>query len=983
MAFFRARARTLDLLGRQQIAGRPTAISELLKNAHDAYARNAVVDFYHSDRLFVLRDDGVGMSKEEFEQRWLVLGTESKARGPGQLTPPPVLKGMQRRPTLGEKGIGRLAIAAIGDQVLVISRPVSNGSQDLVTAFIPWLLFSCPGIDLHEIQIPLRAFSGGALPSAADVSALVEESRQNVLGLKSKLGPALSKTIIDGLNSFSVDPRKLDRQLGPPSLTNGGSGTHFLIYPADENLIVDIGDPEGFSPLKRMLVGFTNAMVPERTRKDFKVRFLDHRTDDEEPEELITGGFFKPEDFNRADHRLSGSFDKAGRFKGRLRIYKKEMSYELASPLNRPATACGPFSLEFAYVQGDIKDSMLYERDQEEYGRLSDLMRRFGGLYIYRDGVRILPYGNPDFDFLGIEERRSKGASYYFWSYRRIFGAVDLSSEGNPRLQEKAGREGFIEDEAYRQLKQLLQNLLVQLAAEHFREGSETAETFLEQRADINEREALRRRREVESRAKRSDFDRRLEEAMSRIERGDIGAEAERIVGSARATLAGLIEGRSPEESARAIGEVESEALERLESLRSSVAVPKPKGVGLSGRAVREYDAHGRRVATLERSVLKAAREAIESMADSAGKSLAVSVKRRQRADTALQRGASSARHAITDAKTALANARGRLDSRLETVVQDATSAVENEISRALELLTSDDLARLTGPDFNSRKRALGDSIRATAERSERLLERAKDAIDVVEKAVGGSADAPDEVMEALEEELIALQERERLDLELAQLGMAIEVINHEFAASIKGVRAALRRLKGWTGANRQLEPVYEELRGAFDHLDGYLTLFTPLQRRLYRSAAKITGANIAKYLEDLFADRMARHGVTLKASKAFASHSFEGYPSTFYPVFVNLIDNAIFWLSDYRGERSIMLDAHGQTMSVSDSGPGIPPRDRAALFRRGFTRKPAGRGLGLYISRAILARDGYDIALSADDKSGHATFLIRPREKE
>ena len=307
---------------------------------------------------------------------------------------------------------------------------------------------------------------------------------------------------------------------------------------------------------------------------------------------------------------------------------------------------------------------------------------------------------------------------------------------------------------------------------------------------------------------------------------------------------------------------------------------------------------------------------------------------------------------------------------------------MENAISRALEVLTSDDLARLTGPEFNAKKRELGESIRVMAQRSERGLDRAKDALNTVERAVSGSADAPDEVTEALEEELIALRERERLDLELAQLGMAIEVINHEFSASIKGVRAALRRLKGWTGANRELEPVYEELRGAFDHLDGYLTLFTPLQRRLYRSRAKITGANIAKYLEDLFGDRMARHGVSLKASKAFARHSFEGFPSTFYPVFVNLVDNSIFWLSDYRGERCITLDARGETMSIGDSGPGIQPKDRPALFRRGFTRKPAGRGLGLYISRAILARDGYEIALSADDNTGRATFLIRPRQK-
>ena len=38
MARLNVRARAVDFLGRQQVAGIPTAISELFKNAHDAYA---------------------------------------------------------------------------------------------------------------------------------------------------------------------------------------------------------------------------------------------------------------------------------------------------------------------------------------------------------------------------------------------------------------------------------------------------------------------------------------------------------------------------------------------------------------------------------------------------------------------------------------------------------------------------------------------------------------------------------------------------------------------------------------------------------------------------------------------------------------------------------------------------------------------------------------------------------------------------------
>lgn len=51
MANIRTKARALDMLGRQQIAGIPTALSELFKNAHDAYADNVEVDYIRKKKL--------------------------------------------------------------------------------------------------------------------------------------------------------------------------------------------------------------------------------------------------------------------------------------------------------------------------------------------------------------------------------------------------------------------------------------------------------------------------------------------------------------------------------------------------------------------------------------------------------------------------------------------------------------------------------------------------------------------------------------------------------------------------------------------------------------------------------------------------------------------------------------------------------------------------------------------------------------------
>src|SRR5687768_12993059 len=122
MARIRTRARAVDMLGRQQIAGNQNAINEIFKNAHDAYAKQVRIDFFEDEGTLVIRDDGVGMTREDFEDKWLVLGTESKIgeNRKQQFRP----SGMSARSITGEKGIGRLAIALLGRQVLVLTRAV-------------------------------------------------------------------------------------------------------------------------------------------------------------------------------------------------------------------------------------------------------------------------------------------------------------------------------------------------------------------------------------------------------------------------------------------------------------------------------------------------------------------------------------------------------------------------------------------------------------------------------------------------------------------------------------------------------------------------------------------------------------------------------------------------------------------------------------------------------------------------------------------
>jgi hypothetical protein len=274
----------------------------------------------------------------------------------------------------------------------------------------------------------------------------------------------------DDLASFDVNPDSLDGYLGGPKLKEDGHGTHMYIKPASELLKEDIeaGDETGTAPpLTKLLIGFTNTMTPDHSPPVIATSFRDHTSPESFSDLIREQVFFTPEEFDMADHRIVGDFDENGTFSGTVTIYSEEpQPYTVTwSKGQAQPTKCGPFKIEVAYVQGTLRQTRL---SKEDHTRMLTKLNRLGGLYLYKDGIRILPYGDNDYDWLSIEKRRTLSASYYFFSHRRMFGAVQTSRQTNSALQEKAGREGFRENAAYREFRDILTNFFIQAAADFF-----------------------------------------------------------------------------------------------------------------------------------------------------------------------------------------------------------------------------------------------------------------------------------------------------------------------------------------------------------------------------------------------------------------------------------------------------------------------------------------------------------------------------------
>jgi signal transduction histidine kinase len=985
MAKIRVRARAVDMLGRQQIAGIPTAIHELFKNAHDAYAERVEVDYFRGDGAFVLRDDGYGMSPKEFEEKWLTIGTESKidANEPG--TPLPGLFGKQteRRPVLGEKGIGRLSIATIGPQVLVLSRAIrDNGLDDLVVSFVHWGLFEIPGIDVDQIEIPVKTFPGGDLPDLKFVKGLVNLVRENVESLAGNIAPKVYNNILSQLDSFTIDPSKTDTILGSPSLKGKGHGTHFYILPTDSILEADIDEvSDTATPLQRTLLGFSNTMVPGRSRPPVLTSFRDHLRDGNIDELIGEHEFFTPEEFLEADHHFIGRFNEYGQFNGTLSLYKQPpIEYQVAWPdAHGRKTDCGPLEIKIAYVQGDRNETRL---PPEVWAGIIEKLKLIGGLYIYKDGIRVLPYGNTDFDFLNIEIRRAKAHKDWFFAHRRMFGAVEINNWDNKNLVEKAGREGFRTNKAYRQLKSILENFLKQLAIDYFRHGSIYGEEYRAIKAQfVKDAETLKKRNQ-RLRARKKVFTDSLNGFFHALETGKPFSSADHLREQAHRDVNAIREIANPEEAARELLKVESMLRKDINKLRKEYKISKIRGVGLNKKQVSDWDAYQKNLEKLEVDVFTPLEKEINETINEVAENSAVALDRRRRIEQSLEDVSSSKKREVAILSR---KAKAEVDKLSQEVIHEAQkrlASIDSTITTIYAEFAQAETAELPDEELVSLQKRFLDQITATASHESEALAIMLHQVQSLAESIKGDGTFEDETA-ALESTLESKLEELETYSDLAQVGSAVGIVHHELHGIITGVRKNFQKLRPWAKANDKLRGIYSDLKGSFDHLDTYLKLFTPLSRRLNREKVDINGEMIRKYLLDIFDSRILRHNVNFTATERFRAKSVKGFPSTLYPTFVNIVDNAIYWMTTEKdGTRDLILDADETGYLISNSGPGIPIRDAERIFDFGISRKTGGRGMGLYISRESLQKEGFDLVLENPGEKNHPLFRISMKER-
>jgi hypothetical protein len=432
----------LRTLGEELISNEVVAVIELVKNAYDADATNVLIKFIGPLEIgtgaIEIIDNGHGMELETIKTVWMEPATPSK-RGEHRFS----LK--YKRRVLGEKGIGRFASSRLANELEVITRKTDSSTE--VYGLFDWRQFDDEDKYLDEVIVlwedraPRETGKDGAierLHHRDDGNRRSDESCDHgtilrMSGLKQKWERQHFESLIRALT-----------RLISPHLKKLKNSTK------DPGFEVELELPDEFS---------------EYSRKVEQPVILRH------PHYLIVGNIDSNGRYSLSyrihsqgiDENHNGQFARINTDSGRyeLRDFNEKELFAKNMTEDTRLLECGPIELEIRVWDRDNLGNVL----QMTSSTITDVRRDLdavAGINIYRDGFRVLPYGEPQDDWLRLDLRRVQNPTMRL-SNNQVYGLVHISAEANPRLHDQTNREGLDHNQALQDLRDILTGVLSRL----------------------------------------------------------------------------------------------------------------------------------------------------------------------------------------------------------------------------------------------------------------------------------------------------------------------------------------------------------------------------------------------------------------------------------------------------------------------------------------------------------------------------------------
>ena len=409
---FKPRAQILLQLGEQLIKNENIAILELVKNSYDADAKKVVVNMHSVDSkdsgYIEIKDDGCGMSIDIIKNIWMEPGNSHKK----SVVERKARSEMGRLP-IGEKGIGRFGVHKLGKVIELVSK--MEGKQEVA------------------LNIDWRIFENAEYLS--DVNINIQERKAEIFK--------------EGKTGTYIRIRNLSTNWTRGMLRNLHRSLTALNSPFNSNQSFKV-------ILKTDRLEWLEGLISFKDIKDYALFECDMKL---EKNEITQFDYkFKPYDVMYRISERKVVFDKNVVMRKRVnRNGKREFEdIDLSKfKIGDIRIKIYAFDREASILNNFIPDKAAFKSYLDENG----------GISVFRDGMRILDYGEPDNDWLGLDLKRVNAPTKNL-SNNIILGAVYLDRDNSGDLKEKANREGFIEDEAYQCFRDAVEFALGQFTAQ-------------------------------------------------------------------------------------------------------------------------------------------------------------------------------------------------------------------------------------------------------------------------------------------------------------------------------------------------------------------------------------------------------------------------------------------------------------------------------------------------------------------------------------
>ncbi|MBK7862484.1 MAG: sensor histidine kinase [Archangiaceae bacterium] len=404
---FTVDARAILHLGRESIRDHTTAVIELVKNSYDADATRVDIEICATSpdptqHFIRVRDNGSGMTDSDLDTKWLRIGYSAKRTKKVS----PILG----RRTTGEKGIGRISADRLGATLELVTAAPRNAATGLL---VDWAEFESSRKPLNEI--PIKTMKSPVF--AHDTNPKLKE-----LGIPQWTYPAQGTELTArGLRHVwtTADAERLRREL-TAFLSPYAEVEDFELF-----LLTDLG-PD----LSGKIVGD----IPDNAAVDLAATF----------DGVSTVSYTIKSGAGPKSPKKSISWD--------------QLVQKATSDLRTSQPIVGPLTLRLLFFPRKPETSAL---SNLSLAGLREFLDDNSGVRIYRDSIRVKPYGDHTEhggDWLLLGDRKARdpaGAARptFRVSPNQLVGAVFVSRDRNENIVDSAAREGLISNLAFSQLR--------------------------------------------------------------------------------------------------------------------------------------------------------------------------------------------------------------------------------------------------------------------------------------------------------------------------------------------------------------------------------------------------------------------------------------------------------------------------------------------------------------------------------------------------